>query len=283
MADFSPSQKPPQRAHLSLKSFLRAARRLLLFIGIVLGCTSEYLFCLGITGRSKQLRLRSLWLNRWARRTLRAFNIRTHCTGLLPTSGLLVSNHLSYLDIVVYASLGPTVFLSKSEVRHWPVLGWLASMAGTLFIRRDKRSEVKRMAIEFSAVIEQNVLLAVFPEGTSTNGHQVLPFYSALLEPALERQWPVTPAWIGYTLEDGSVEDEICYWRDMTFLPHFLNLMSKEEIHAYVVIGTPPSKASDRKHLASLLHDQVCQMGRRYGSVHVQSPNQAGLDSPALP
>jgi 1-acyl-sn-glycerol-3-phosphate acyltransferase len=111
--------------------------------------------------------------------------------------------------------------------------------------------------------------LGLFPEGTSTGGDQVLPFHSSLLAPAEEHQWPVTPAWISYSIEDGSVADEICYWREMTFFPHFLNLLSKKRIQARVIYGKPLLPGLNRKEMARRLHEQVCQLKETHTSVGV--------------
>ncbi len=174
---------------------------------------------------------------------------------------MLACNHLSYLDIAVLAAAQPMVFVAKSEVRHWPVLGRLARCAGTLFVRRDRKSDVTRFNDAFAAVVNAGVVLGLFPEGTSSNGRQVLPFHSSLFEPAVMSHWPVTPAWIGYALPDGSVEDEICYWRDMTFLPHFLRLLARKNIEATVAYGTALPPGLDRKHMARELRRQTCELG----------------------
>jgi 1-acyl-sn-glycerol-3-phosphate acyltransferase len=101
----------------------------------------------------------------------------------------------------------------------------------------------------------------MFPEGTSTGGGRVLPFHSSLFAPAAQHGWPVTPAWIGYEVVDGSVEEEVAYWRDMTFLPHFLNLLGKRRVRAVVHFGEP-LRNSDRKALARELHEAVIRLGK---------------------
>src|SRR6185436_7426012 len=96
--------------------------------------------------------------------------------GPCPRDGLLVSNHLSYLDILVLATLTPAVFVSKSEVKNWPVFGWFARMAGTIFLQRTRRADVVRISEEITTVLRGGHLVVLFPEGTSSNGRQVLPF-----------------------------------------------------------------------------------------------------------
>ena len=242
-----------------LRHPLRVAIRLGIFVGITLAALSEAFWRIGWF-KVTSFPARAAWLNRWSRRTLRSFNIQVHHTGHPPIQGFLVSNHLSYLDILVLAAIAPTVFVSKYEVRRWPAIGWLAQCAGTLFVQREQRSDVQRLGSECEKVIQSGTIVGLFPEGTSTDGSQVLPFYSALLAPAARHQWPVTPAWITYELAEGSVAEEICYWREMTFFPHFLNLLSKKRLQATVIYGEPLSSAMDRKELARALHERVCHL-----------------------
>ena len=113
------------------------------------------------------------------------------------------------------------------------------------------------MALEFKPVLDTGVLLGLFLEGTSTDGHHVLTFRSSLLEPAEAHGWPATAVRVGYKTDDGSVENEVCYWRDMTFFPHFLNLLSKREIRASVTFGATLPHGLNRKQMARALHSQV--------------------------
>src|SRR5213593_3273567 len=87
---------------------------------------------------------RAMWLQNSTRRLLRVFRIETQFTGDIPSSGLLVCNHLSYLDILVLSALAPCVFVAKREVRHWPVFGWFAKLAGTVFVHREQRTHAGR-------------------------------------------------------------------------------------------------------------------------------------------
>lgn len=206
-----------------------------------------------------QLR-RQARLNRdMAGKLLQIFNPRIRVHGEIRSEGLLVSNHLSYVDILALGSLQPTVFLSKADVARWPLFGWFAKRTGTLFLKREQRGDVAEAGAQFKTVINAGLPLVAFLEGTSTDGRGILPFRSSLLEPAVQQGWPVTPVWIGYQLENGSVENEVCYWRDMTLLPHLLNLMTKRVLWIDVAFGDPvKSRGTDRKELAARLHREVC-------------------------
>lgn len=211
-------------------------------------------------GGAPPMAVRARWLSRSSRRTLHIFGVEFASDGPVPVTGLLVSNHLSYLDILVYSSLTPAAFVSKSEVMGWPVFGWFARMAGTIFVRRTRRLEAGMVGDEIRRVMSEGQLVVLFPEGTSTNGREVLPFKSSLLEPATNPEHQLHVACIAYALADGSAEDDVCYWGDATFFPHFLKLMTKERIRARVQFAPIPKPAGDRKQLAQHLHTEVVRL-----------------------
>ncbi|MEY2408449.1 MAG: hypothetical protein QOF48_1119 [Verrucomicrobiota bacterium] len=203
---------------------------------------------------------RARGMQRHARRLLHSVGGRVSVHGSIPRRGLLVSNHLSYLDILVLGSIAPCVFVSKSEVQHWPLLGWLTRLAATLFIQRGKRSDVARINQEAARVLDADVLLVIFPEGTSSDGTAVLPFKSSLLEPVADRRHPLTAAHLGYEIEDGNASAEVCYWGDMTFGPHLFNLLSKRGVVASVSFTAVESPATCRKELARQLHSEISRL-----------------------
>src|SRR5437773_7774078 len=109
----------------------------------------------------------------------------------MPLSGLLVCNHLSYLDIVVLSSIRPCIFVAKRDVRAWPLFGWLARAAGTIFVERNCRSAAAHEVARISSAIESGLLVVLFPEGTSSDGATVLPFKSSLLQAAISARCPI--------------------------------------------------------------------------------------------
>jgi lyso-ornithine lipid O-acyltransferase len=203
---------------------------------------------------------RATWLHRSCRRLLRALGVETQSSGSFPSGGLLVSNHLSYLDIVVLAAGTPAVFVAKREVKSWPVFGWYASLAGTLFVDRERRTHVGQMTGEIQNVLDRGLLVILFPEGTSSDGRTVLPFKSALLEPAARQTHPLFAGLIRYDLDDGDVGREVCYWGDMTLLPHLANLIGKRAIRASVRFTPLHPGNADRKELARQLHSEVLKL-----------------------
>jgi 1-acyl-sn-glycerol-3-phosphate acyltransferase len=206
---------------------------------------------------------RAAWLRRHCANAVRNIDLEIVCQTPMPAGDMVVSNHLGYLDIVVLATQGKMALVSKAEVRNWPLLGALAAAGGTVFIRRDRRGDVAAAAAAMKSRTQSGVPVAVFPEGTSSGGDRVLPFHSSLLEPAAAGKWTIIPAAVVYQLDDGDPSEEVCYWKDMTFFPHLLNLLSKRRIRAHVEFGEPLVAASDRKQLAVRLHDEVSRIHKR--------------------
>ena len=199
-------------------------------------------------------------MGKWAGCLLRwiGFEVRTH--GHVPTGGFIVSNHLGYMDIVVLASLTPQAFLSKSEVAKWPLVGWYTKVAGTLFIDREKRADVAKKDSAFAKVIDEGLGMTVFLEGTSTNGREILPYRSSLLQPSIDNGWPVTPVYLEYECEEGDVEQDVCWWGEMGFAEHLLRMLKVKRIYATVVFGEPRKPISERKAFAGLLHADTLKL-----------------------
>jgi 1-acyl-sn-glycerol-3-phosphate acyltransferase len=191
---------------------------------------------------------------------LRVVKLSFQATGPVPTDGLLVSNHLSYLDILVIASLTRAAFVSKHELKYWPVLGWLACAAGTLFVNRARPSLAGRAVSDLQTAMGNGVLVVLFPEGTSSDGSGVLPFKSSMLEPVVRQDHPVSVSRIRYELDDGDVGEDVCYWKDMIFVPHLIKLLSKRSIRAFVRFSPAQVAATDRKQLARELHSAVVRL-----------------------
>jgi len=243
-----------------VKHPLRVAGRSLWLVGACLWAALGYVVSVWFRGGVPLLTAQALWLQSACRRGLRILNLDLQTAGSIPLRGLLVSNHLSYLDVLVLSACAPCVFVAKREVRHWPVFGWFARLSGTVFVSRERRTQVAQSSREIQQALDSGALVVLFPEGTSSGGGTVLPFKSSLLEPALRSNHPVTAACIHYELADGDVAEEVCYWKDMTLLPHLLNLLSKGALRASVSFGEIRSGAPDRKELARQLHAQVLRL-----------------------
>ena len=208
------------------------------------------------------LAARSQWLHRWCAVGLRRLEISYTSEGLFPQRGLLVSNHLSYLDILVYSSLTPCVFVAKREIRSWPLFGLMSRLAGTLFIDRERRADTHRVYQEMMNALAAGVVVVLFPEGTSSDGLTILPFRPALFEAALESTEPVSCSHIRYLLEDGSLDQQVCYWGEMTFFPHLIQLLSRREIRARVRFHDQAGRYGSRKEAAQVTHEIVSALAQ---------------------
>jgi lyso-ornithine lipid O-acyltransferase len=238
----------------------RVVGRLLWFGGEVLLALFIFLFHCVFCPKASRRHIRALWLQRTIRHVGRIFRLEINSAGTIPASGLLVCNHLSYMDILVLASLAPSMFVAKREVKSWPVMGLLAQLGGTLFIDRQRRTHVGEINDDIQAALDDGALVVVFPEGTSSDGKTVLPFKSSLLEPATQQNHPLTVARLHYTLANGKNDEAVAYWGDAVFFTHLLNLLSQDKVRATVRFAPVADHSSDRKTLAQQLHTLVLEL-----------------------
>ena len=202
-----------------------------------------------------------LWLQWVLRSSLRIVGGRLRVVGEPPRSGLIVCNHLSYIDIAALGASCPCAFVSKAEVRAWPFIGWAAELAGTVFVRRAHRSEVAGQVEDIKHAIARGVPIVLFPEGTSTDGSQVLPFRSALLQAALETGCDVTPAALSYRADPpGDSIKDICWWGGVGFVPHLWRFLALPSFNATVVFGSSRPARADRKAEAIVLREEVLRL-----------------------
>jgi 1-acyl-sn-glycerol-3-phosphate acyltransferase len=261
-------------------AILRAGWRALSFIVFISCAIAGQLITLAFRPKARTRRARADWLQWVAMQCVRILHLEITQFGGLPTSGLLVANHLGYIDIILLAAMRPCLFVSKHEVRDWPIFGHCAQLAGTIFVDRNHRGDVSAVVEQMRAALADGVLVVLFPEGTSSGGASVLPFKSSLLEPARHLGCPVTAVALAYALDEGSVPNEICYWRDMTLVPHLLNVWSKPFIYSSLRFGISRERRGDRKALARELHDEVAALhaiSTREFSIRLPQPRQQPL------
>lgn len=209
------------------------------------------------------------WLHKISRACAKALRISINVHGNLPECGLLVANHLGYLDILAIGSIFPCRFVSKSDVRHWPVFGFFARRAGSLFVNRQNRSDIAITTQEMLVALQTTTPVVIFPEGTSSGGFEVLPFYSSLLEPALATSCEVTPLAITYRLPGGKTSDQMAYHGSMTLVPHLWNVLGLHGMEVHLHFGTPRRLCSDRKTAARHLREEITEM------LHAPTPAEA--------
>jgi lyso-ornithine lipid O-acyltransferase len=203
---------------------------------------------------------RALWLHRSCRLVLRSLGFQLRMIGEPPTCGLIASNHLSYLDILFYGATVPCVFVAKREVRQWPLLGLLAFLGGTVFIDRTRTASAAAAAARIEKLLESGVLVLVFPEGTSSDGAEVLRFHSSLFEPAVRAAASVTAAAIGYSAGENTVERDLCYYGDISFAPHILKTLRLPAICATLHFATESKSWTNRKDAAAKTREEVAAL-----------------------
>jgi 1-acyl-sn-glycerol-3-phosphate acyltransferase len=218
--------------------------------------------------RPARMRLAAGSVRLWARACLRilGLNINPHglSDGLHSKRSLLVSNHQSYLDIVIIASVFPTLFVAKTEVSRWPLFGWLTKLGGTIFVdREDPRSGVK-CAYRVSRALRDGVNVQVFPEATTGDGSTVLSFNGLFFASAVRSHAPVLPLTIKFQSVNGRPADRealdtVCWYGDMNFARHFWNLLNIESAEVSLMINEPinPTRAQRAKVLAQAARDRI--------------------------
>jgi lyso-ornithine lipid O-acyltransferase len=203
---------------------------------------------------------RTVWQQRLSQRMLAALNVETSLQGDFPRSGLVVCNHLGYLDALVIASLGPAVFVAKSDARKWPFFGKILECAGTILAERERPLSAGKTALEISNVLKQGLPVVLFPEGTSSDGTAVLPFKPTLFQAALEAKEPITPAAIFYQAAGGDPASDVCYWGDATLLPHLIRLAGLKRVVATIHFGSVGDVPAQRKAAASQFHGECSRL-----------------------
>lgn len=197
---------------------------------------------------------------RWSIRMLRICGMRivVHNDGArLDASALVVGNHVSWLDIYAINAWRPTPFVSKAEVRRWPLIGWFAEKLDTVFIEREKRSDAKRIMHELAARLERGELMCVFPEGTTSDGLALKPFHSNMFQAAVSAGKPVQPICLMYEDAQGRQTTAPAYIDDMSLKQSLDALLKGGPITAHVYVGNAIEPGMDRRQLAVRAQEAV--------------------------
>jgi 1-acyl-sn-glycerol-3-phosphate acyltransferase len=177
----------------------------------------------------------------WAAKLLRILNIVLSVHGARPAESAprlyVVANHVSWLDIFVINATAPSRFVAKSEIRDWPVAGWLCEAAGTIFVRRAKRSDTTRINREIQVALAQGDTVAIFPEGTTTMGDRLLKFHTSLFEPAVVNDALVIPAAIRYREEGGAPSRATIFVGETTFTESLSAIIAEQRLIADITFA----------------------------------------------
>lgn len=203
-------------------------------------------------------------VQRWAAGMLQALGIELRREGQPLSEGpaLLVANHISWLDILVLHAAGYCRFISKADVRRWPLIGYMADQAGTLFIERESRRDAHRMVHFMTERLQAGDVLAVFPEGTTGDGLQLLPFHANLIEAAIRADVPVQPVALQFIDgPSGQVSQAARFVDEDTLLSSVLGTLAAKGVQARVVVGPPePHGGRDRRQWSRDLRERIIRL-----------------------
>jgi 1-acyl-sn-glycerol-3-phosphate acyltransferase len=198
---------------------------------------------------------RQRFIRSWSQTLLNLLGVTLTLRGAAPDSAtrnvMVVANHVSWLDIYLLNAVRPVRFISKSEVRSWPVVGWLADKTGTLFVEREKRRDTVRVNGIAAAALAGGDCMALFPEGTTTDGSELRPFLASLLQPAIDAGAMLQPVALRYLLPDGRIDSAPAYFGDMSLGQSLAKVVSRPEIRAELTFLDPlPCADVHRRALA---------------------------------
>lgn len=239
----------------TFRAYLRFATFIFLTFGIYALWWTGALF---VAGEKPQISWRQFILRNWARGFVRIANLKLEVKGAPPKPPfLLVSNHVSYLDIAALRSVVECVFVAKADIESWFMAGTMVRNMGMIYVNRQNRRDIPRAGAEVVRALERGEAVVIFPEGTTTGGNSVLPFKSSFLEFAARRNLPVYYSTVSYETLPGEApaSESVCWWRPETeFLPHIVEMFKMPAIRGSITFGAVPIVSSDRKELAKNLH-----------------------------
>lgn len=193
----------------------------------------------------------------WNKGLARILNLRVEISGLPPNgiAGLVVSNHLGYIDVVTHCSVIPVRYTPKLDIAKWPFIGLVVALAHPVWIDRQSRLAALQIAEQFADTIKKGVNIIVYPEGTSTDGkHGILPFKSAAFEAAAACDLPVIPVVTRY--REAHDRMTVCWYGDMEFLPHVWEILGFSSIEAEMkFLPTIFPQGRSRKELSTHVHE----------------------------
>ncbi len=243
-------------------SYLRALIRLPTTVLLTIGSFLILLLIAPVRAisRAVHLRLRNAAFRLWARSMAWVIGMRMTVHGTPPDGAFfLVSNHTSYMDIVLLSAQVDAGFVAKADLRGWPIFGTAFGTADTIFVDRSRRRDVVRVMGEIEDHFARDLGIILFPEGTSGKGDCVLPFKPSILELPVRIGKPVRYATIRYrTDEDEPPPSEVvCWWGDAPLRPHLWRLLRMRGFDGHVTFGPEAVHADDRKLLGARLHASV--------------------------
>jgi len=204
--------------------------------------------------------LRERLIQRWSARLLGICRVRLERAAGTESlaHALIVANHISWLDIFVINAVHPCRFVAKAEIRAWPVVGWLVAQAGTVFIARGNRRDLRHIFKGLVEALGRHRRVAFFPEGTTGSQGALLPFHANLFEAAIDAAVPVQPVALAYVDERGAWHPAVDYTGETTFVDSVVHILGGEPVVARLACLAPiPAAGAHRRQLAQAAHDAI--------------------------
>jgi lyso-ornithine lipid O-acyltransferase len=248
---------------------VRSVWRSILFLALLVAAVVDYRIRRPMWGAEG-----AVWIHGWCGRIVRGVGIRCEVEGRIPAGGAVVSNHLSYLDILLYSSVQPFVMVAKTEVRGWPLLGWLTAQAGTVYVQRGGGPKTYRgVNAAMAEAYRSGLPVLFFPEGTTTDGVGVLPFRRGLFHSVLDNGVSLRTAAVRYSLDEdvgnrgASVAQDVCWWGEMGFTSHLFGLLGLRGLRARIRFGEEIARRADRFVLSETAQARVAEMYEELGGI----------------
>ncbi len=234
------------------RAVLRLAGAIVWLVVIVPVVVLAALVSVGDKGRLARNGARVHWL--WSCVLCRIFGLRVRTEGPRPPGGAFVAaNHLTHFDIPVMASRFPTQFVAKAEIARWPLFGWLALLAGTIYVDRSSRTETATVAEKLRRYLQHGASVVLFAEGTCGDGITIAPFKPSLFVAPAQLALPTVPVAIRYLGADAA-------WTEGSLASHMGRMLRARRIEVLVRYGLPIPAVPDRKALAAESRARVVEM-----------------------
>ena len=195
---------------------------------------------------------------RWSRRLLAICGVSVSQQGAPLAHALLAANHVSWLDIFVINAMAPSHFVAKAEIRAWPAMGWLAQRAGTVFIARGSRRDLRHTFKGIVDELKQGQRVAFFPEGTTAAQGDLLPFHANLFEAAIDAAVPLQPLALAYLDAGGAVHPAVDFTGEISFASSMMAILSGPPVQARLTWLAPlAGRDAHRRELSAATHDAI--------------------------
>jgi len=247
-------------------SFFRNLWRFIVVVAMFLYAAAEL-----VVTRPHTRPERAAWLSRFCARVLHAMDVTYTVNGPIPQNGAVISNHLTYIDIIIHSAMRPCVFVSKIELRSTPLLGWMSMMSGTVYVARGAGGSSNKAAEGMAKGFRDGLPVVFFPEGTTGVGDEVaMTFRSGLIAQAMEAGAPIVPAFIRYDLSPrdaaaGKTLRNDVHWGPQTLVQHVWSFLSLHNLHATFQFADEPiifseAAIADRKIAAEEAREAVVRL-----------------------